>query len=667
MRRAIIFGVRPSAQEISSLPFRMEFSDQSNSFFEFTVDASSCYQVPRELWGKRLHWAMPSSSKIEHSENENDELHSEGSTKRVPRVLVVGAGGIGCELLKTLLLCGIRNIEVVDMDTIDGSNLNRQFLFTLDDVGKSKSEVASQVLSDGYNAFQYTQSKESFPSVSIIAHVGNITDTSKFSKSFFEAFDVVCCGLDNVAARKHVNRMCFRSGVPLVESGTMGFNGQVQPIQFRHTECYDCHPKPSGIPSFAVCTIHARPTTMIHCVHYAKELFARLFGASGFGESDLEIDSNTRADADLLFGFIHNKKIRELATKSSSFPRGVPRPVDLKENTESVVHTLGSQFLSAFRNLQKRDGPFAFDKDDPVALDFVYSVSNLRAYIFRIELESISRIQAIAGNIVPAVATSNAIVGAMVVTQALRYLNMTLAQDPCFVHLRQFPLIRRRKFSWIPNLHLEPGRKNRCCHESYLMHSHPTGLPVPHCLTCSSHRGYASLYINTCETTLGSVVRNVLQGEMGLSDICIDLGSSTLYESGEFESLVNVHWSHWTFPKSSQPSRLPNDGNSNIVGDQIVPKNLELTITDTNQDLQWKLALFHADRLENDRMFDLLVHNDAQANASRVPNSNFHSHNSTLVEQSKNSDDVTSYHPKHAAKRSRENSHSDEPSPLTLE
>merc|ERR1711939_242188 len=200
---------------------------------------------------------------------------------RESRVLLVGAGGIGCELLKNLVLSGFGEAHIVDLDTIDLSNLNRQFLFRHEHIKKSKALVAKEA------AHKFN------PNVKLEAHHANIKDP-QFNVDWFKGFTMVFNALDNLDARRHVNKMCLAADVPLIESGTAGFIGQVQPIKKDLTECYDCQPKetPKGFP---VCTIRSTPSTPIHCIVWAKSyLFPALFGVDDEQDS-LELDKAAQA------------------------------------------------------------------------------------------------------------------------------------------------------------------------------------------------------------------------------------------------------------------------------------------------------------------------------------------------------------------------------------
>lgn len=198
------------------------------------------------------------------------------------KVLMVGAGGIGCELLKTLVLTGFKHIHLIDMDTIEVSNLNRQFLFRKSHVGQSKAKVAREAV------------LKFRPGVEIVAHHANVKN-QEFDIDFFKQFSVVLNGLDNLEARRHVNRMCLAAGVPLVESGTTGYLGQVTVHIKGQTECYECQPKPAP-KSYPVCTITSTPSKLIHCIVWAKELaLAKLFGDKS-QVSDLDVRPSTNED-----------------------------------------------------------------------------------------------------------------------------------------------------------------------------------------------------------------------------------------------------------------------------------------------------------------------------------------------------------------------------------
>lgn len=94
----------------------------------------------------------------------------------------------------------------------------------------------------------------------------------EYGLNFFKRFNLVLNALDNRAARNHVNRMCLAGNIPLIDSGTAGYNGQVELIKKGYTACYECYPKDKE-KTFPGCTIRNTPSEPVHCIVWAKHLF----------------------------------------------------------------------------------------------------------------------------------------------------------------------------------------------------------------------------------------------------------------------------------------------------------------------------------------------------------------------------------------------------------
>lgn len=481
------------------------------------------------------------------------------------RLLIVGAGGIGCEVLKNCVLSGFPRITILDLDTIELSNLNRQFLFHKEHVGRSKAEVAKE------SALKFN------PKVEIEAFCDNIT-SSTYGISFFKQFNVVLNALDNKEARNHVNRMCLIADVPLVESGTAGYNGQVELIKSQTTQCYECQPK-AAQKSYPGCTIRNTPSEPIHCIVWAKHLFNQLFGeynadedvspdtadpeaAGEAGKEALSAESNEKGNVERvstrkwaencgyspekLFNKLFHDDINYLLSMSNLWKnRTAPKPIKWSEfdepGTSDVpngdVPTSGlkdqkvwtlAECAKVFEdsvNVLKEsvaklaeDDHLVWDKDDKDGMDFVASCANIRAHIFAIVKKNRFDIKSMAGNIIPAIATTNAITAGIVVNRAFKVL--TERYDQCqSVYIRLRPNPRNQIF--IPDRDLTP--------------------PNPTCAVCSSCRPEVTLKIDTKSSTIKELKEKVLLAKLTMEtpEVILDGKGLIIVSSEEDEATLN--------------------------------------------------------------------------------------------------------------------------------
>ena len=185
-------------------------------------------------------------------------------------IFLVGAGAVGCEYLKILSLMGIATknnciVTVTDNDCIENSNLNRQFLFRKEHVGKSKSLVACE---------EVKKINPEFNCQNLQVEVREENE-SIFDEKFYKEQDFVLIAVDNVKARNYLNEQCIYNRIKLIECGTLGENASSQLIiPFVSAEYKGVENNNNQV---GVCTIRNLPSLIEHCIEWSKIKFEEYF------------------------------------------------------------------------------------------------------------------------------------------------------------------------------------------------------------------------------------------------------------------------------------------------------------------------------------------------------------------------------------------------------
>jgi len=186
-------------------------------------------------------------------------------------LFVVGAGALGCEYLKCLAMMGAScggsgKVTITDMDRIEISNLNRQFLFRKTDVGNAKSSTAAKAA---------LAMNSSLKVEALEIRVG-IDTQDTFDDNFWDSLSGVVNALDNIQARNYVDSRCVWFAKPLLESGTLGTKANVQVVLPYQTQSYGDSQDPPE-ESIPLCTLKHFPHAIEHTIEWSRDLFQQLF------------------------------------------------------------------------------------------------------------------------------------------------------------------------------------------------------------------------------------------------------------------------------------------------------------------------------------------------------------------------------------------------------
>ncbi|KAL1635225.1 E1 ubiquitin-activating protein [Diplodia intermedia] len=316
---------------------------------------------------------------------------------------LVGAGAIGCEMLKNWALMGVASgpegkIWVTDMDQIEKSNLNRQFLFRPKDVGKLKSECAAE-------AVQAMNPDLKGHIVTMRERVGADTEHI-FNEEFWENLTSVTNALDNVEARTYVDRRCVFFRKSLLDSGTLGTKGNTQVVLPHITESYSSSQDPPE-QSFPMCTLKSFPNRIEHTIAWAKDLFHSYFAQPAevvnmyltqpnYLGNALKQSGNEKQTLETLRDFL-------VADKPLTFEDCViwARHQFEKQYNNNIAQLLynfpkdsktssGQPFWSGPK---RAPDPLKFDPSNPTHFKFIEAGANLHAFNYKISPKGFSKEQ----------------------------------------------------------------------------------------------------------------------------------------------------------------------------------------------------------------------------------------------------------------------------------
>ncbi|XP_055854028.1 ubiquitin-like modifier-activating enzyme 1 [Episyrphus balteatus] len=308
------------------------------------------------------------------------------------KYFIVGAGAIGCELLKNFAMVGVGSgkgeIVITDMDLIEKSNLNRQFLFRPKDVQKSKALTAATAIKRMNNDVKVTAYE---------LRVG--VETEKvFSEEFFGKLDGVANALDNVDARIYMDRKCVFNRIPLVDSGTLGTMGNVQVIVPFQTESYSSSQDPPE-KSIPICTLKNFPNAIEHTLQWARDTFEGVFRQAAENASQYISDPGFIERIIKLPGIqpldiLESVKVALIDDKPKDFADCVKwARLHWQEQYSNQIKQLlfnfppdqvtssGQPFWSGPKRCPE---PLTFDVNEPLHLDYIYAGANLRAEVYGI-------------------------------------------------------------------------------------------------------------------------------------------------------------------------------------------------------------------------------------------------------------------------------------------